>query len=909
MPTISPDIVEMMEKYQFCEKEQKTNAIRSIVEKIMEKSEMKSKKRKVSKKTEKEQKEDLELEKELSNMNVPELQFHPEFVVTDKIPPEIKDLIELYQITKKGWTSFETKVIHKSVEILREKMKNQIKKNLDKKKEGKKHTFAHNFIMEECSSDLICFVFDVSSSDYFKQIITSPPTGGTNWGRIKKKISGSCVIANQIFNHFNQLNGSVFKTINTLRLNLGGATKELVNDLNTAGFTQPMDAVHDTLKQNFDLEGHNDKTIVLPNIKSIQQGAFITSSDNCEVGTSSVIPFGKTNTQLGKEIQKSLKKDGRNDEHKKSSNLGCHDLGLCWTSMAITIAPEETINFQLCKQKAKPKSLEITCYRPRLQELSKTFGLIEYMIELLNSKGNLMDYKDQNSVFRKNITWVHSMYHGPDSTENDNAKIQAKFMKTIKDSIKRLKTANPAINSDQIEDNYIKSFDQKGFSCCWKLISKGMMKGYAVPGPFHTEYHVLSAISKIFFEPFLKDVSLMLDVKSDWYEFPIEKAKVVRKIVHVAHYYALKKLALWCCEEKGVQELSVDELMSHYEELLLKINYEASVVEKDDENNKEEKKKLEIIIQRSKEILQNNKPVIVQMLKDKKSHISGTKPLLVSRLLLAEDCPKLDPSKWNFVGFERLVHGLSTPVVQTLLHLIGHVVCPKGDAADLKKTLLSMRMKDNTPEDLKNKLSLYVFFKNFSLPAVLMHYAIRCADFDCWIISLKLSLKLWEITGKDKYWFITTRHLFDLENTFSDFHLNVYKQCWVTKCSTTKTNVGLDEKNEFINAFLKRNMHSISLEKLDFLANNYNFLEDLVAVWEKWFKTRSNKEERKSTNIDNANLDLIEDGEINIKIPGPLLQNYNNPVKFERLLDEMSKIVEEYGWEMDLTNVEDKFYA
>lgn len=186
--------------------------------------------------------------------------------------------------------------------------------------------------------------------------------------------------------------------------------------------------------------------------------------------------------------------------------------------------------------------------------------------------------------------------------------------------------------------------------------------------------------------------------------------------------------------------------------------------------------------------------------------------------------------------------------------------------------------------------------------------AIRTADFDLWIISLKKSLKLFEITGKHNYWWLVTRHLFDVTHRFSEFHLQVYKQCWVTRCSTTNTNVGLDEKNEFVNKFLKGHMRSLSLEKLDFLAKNYNFLEELVEVGEEMYQTRNEKENRKSTNVDYENLSLIDQEGINIKIPLPLLQIYGSFVDFEKIRAESAKIIEDYGWDLDIEALEDVYY-
>ena len=186
------------------------------------------------------------------------------------------------------------------------------------------------------------------------------------------------------------------------------------------------------------------------------------------------------------------------------------------------------------------------------------------------------------------------------------------------------------------------------------------------------------------------------------------------------------------------------------------------------------------------------KKPIVQLCKGKGLAWSGTKALLTSRIMIAEDFEKFDPENWNFVGFEKLIRSLKTPVLQTILHFAGFPICPKGNSDALKQSLIGLRMKDPTPPTEKDILTWYIFFKVFSLPAVLVHRAIRTADFSLWINCLKSSLKLWDCTGKSNYWWLTTRHLFDLEFRFSEFHKNVLEQCWVTKSQTTKTNVGLD---------------------------------------------------------------------------------------------------------------------
>ena len=164
----------------------------------------------------------------------------------------------------------EGKILKKATEILRKKMKNKAKENKEKKKERKKNIFAHKFILEEVPADLSTFVFDVSCNDYNQAILSSPPRRNFNYINIKKKMNGSCIIANQIFNHFNQSNGSILKMVTTLQLHLAGATDEMINTFNSFGLCSTMDAVMKSAEKNMDIKGFTERNIVLPNAKFLK---------------------------------------------------------------------------------------------------------------------------------------------------------------------------------------------------------------------------------------------------------------------------------------------------------------------------------------------------------------------------------------------------------------------------------------------------------------------------------------------------------------------------------------------------------------------------------------------------------------------------------------------------------------
>ena len=501
----------------------------------------------------------------------------------------------------------------------------------------------------------------------------------------------------------------------------------------------------------------------------------------------------------------------------------------------------------------------------------------------------------------KNVTWVQSMYQGPDNNREHNLEIQKKFHVEIKESFARLRKKFPERipKDEEIEQFNLKSFDQKGFAVVWRLIADGVLKGLAVPGPFHFEYQMLLAVTKIFYDPLLKGIGLLLDVKMDWFDFAVEHVKDVRKIVHVAHYLGLYRLMKYFCSCSRQEKVLPKDMFLFYEKMIKQKNIQHVILEKDTTQNRLEKEKLENFLQRAKEILGNNKQTIVELCKGKGLAWTGTKPLLASRMMIAEDFQSFDPDKWCFVGFEKLINEQTTPVLQTLLHFSGFPICPKGDGEGLKNAILSLRVKDALPPGEKEILTWYIFFKVFSLPVVLVHRAVRTGDFDLWKICLKSSLKMWDVTGKTNYWYLTTRHLFDLEHRFSPFHLQVYKQCFVTKSQTTKTNVGLDEKNEFINKFLKTNLRSVSLSRLDFLARNYNFLEELSMVYDKLMKTRKNAEHRKSTDISFQNIQLVEEEVGFISIPLPLLKKYDNLLEVKKIEDEMEKILQDYKIEKE----------
>ena len=53
---------------------------------------------------------------------------------------------------------------------------------------------------------------------------------------------------------------------------LGGATREMINDMNTPALTQTMDSVFDTLNSRVDFKGYNDKHLFFPTESVLNKG-------------------------------------------------------------------------------------------------------------------------------------------------------------------------------------------------------------------------------------------------------------------------------------------------------------------------------------------------------------------------------------------------------------------------------------------------------------------------------------------------------------------------------------------------------------------------------------------------------------------------------------------------------------
>ena len=359
------EIDQLFKKYQIDDKCKKKLLAKRILEEANENE------------TPKEKKE------ETQSNNFKSFTFHDEFCKQEDVPSDISDFVKIYNAAKSKLSTKELKTLDKAAEILRKKMKEKVSTNRNERKEEKEFSLPFDFVQKQVDPSLIAFIFDVSCNDYNANIFSVPPKTEQNWGRMKKKINGACVISNQIFNQFNQNNGSYMKTVATINMYLGGLTTDMINSLSTIGLCQPMDSVFDTLDKSCEMKTFVDDRIVLPNIDYLKLGAYVTMSDNCDIGTSSVVPFGCQNTQLSKEL---MKLKGEDKKQSLKATIGMHDLGLCWTSRALTIPSNCTLDLTLPRTKPLPKTFNPNWGFEEWKELEVKFSIVQDMICLTTKK-------------------------------------------------------------------------------------------------------------------------------------------------------------------------------------------------------------------------------------------------------------------------------------------------------------------------------------------------------------------------------------------------------------------------------------------------------------------------------------------------------------------------------------------
>jgi len=445
-----------------------------------------------------------------------------------------------------------------------------------------------------------------------------------------------------------------------------------------------------------------------------------------------------------------------------------------------------------------------------------------------------------------------------------------------------------------------------GYEGCWKAIAKGEMEGQCAIGAFHFENHLLLAITYLFYDAFLGSFGMELDVKFDWREFQIEKMKVIRKVITTAHFFALKTLIAYYSVQKGAKHSpKAEEFELFFEEMIAKHLNTNSGDSNQPSGSKKGIDEFKEIITKIEKLLSLSRAELVQRAKNCGVTTKANMSILTATILKKEGLEQINPLDYKKSEIEDCIKKMKSKPLVALLYLFGVVSCPKGGEEVLRKAILSLFDVDTTTQQEKTILCLYTFSK-FSFISFLLYKAYRTANFELYILCLKKSLKLFEITAKTHYWWITTRQLFDVNYRFSDFHMEIWKNLWVIESSTKNTNLAIDEKNEFVNKFLKEKLRSVNLEKLNWLAKNYNYLAVLDDIWGQMFR-RSQKKIEKSKGIDFKNLDLVMQDETNIIIPKPLLEYYNMPVDADKIDKELSKIKEDLKWDSLLDNEEQEF--
>ena len=115
------------------------------------------------------------------------------------------------------------------------------------------------------------------------------------------------------------------------------------------------------------------------------------------------------------------------------------------------------------------------------------------------------------------------------------------------------------------------------------------------------------------------------------------------------------------------------------------------------------------------------------------------KAQLVARLLQPTMKGKnIDPLYWNYPELDTKIDNLGEKTLASLLMLLGVPNCAGGTIEDLKTTFFSLRETITATEEEKKYLLFYSFFKNFSLPTVMFHKAVRSADFDQYLCAKKV---------------------------------------------------------------------------------------------------------------------------------------------------------------------------
>ena len=410
------------------------------------------------------------------------------------------------------------------------------------------------------------------------------------------------------------------------------------------------------------------------------------------------------------------------------------------------------------------------------------------------------------------------------------------------------------------------------------------------------------AATTVFYESFLKDFGVALDINGEWGEFQVEKTKVVRKIMTITHYFFLQRLVSCYSSNNNGKIPTGQEFFEYFE------NFVAQLTKKKNNDldfsipiNKEkfesQLKLLDSVIGKIKKKMMDN-TVDELKLELKGGLITGTKPILTARIIMKTETPNFEPEYWNHPDIVALIEGCDKKTLISLLYVIGVKNCAKGSKEMLKETFFSLSEKKEMTKEQDEVMLMYAFFRNFSLPCVMLHRAIRTGYFEEFVTVMKMSLKMWQMADKTKYWGITTKHLFDLHYRFPDFHLAVYKQLWVINCKTTSTNIGIDENNEFVNKFIKEHLRLPTAAKLQFFSANYNLLHDLSEIWTNMFNCRKENTGKKSKDIKFENLARLQKNiQDKLKMPSGLLRMYNTEVADEIFLQEQVKILGLLGLE------------
>ena len=143
---------------------------------------------------------------------------------------------------------------------------------------------------------------------------------------------------------------------------------------------------------------------------------------------------------------------------------------------------------------------------------------------------------------------------------------------------------------------------------------------------------------------------------------------------------------------------------------------------------------------------------------------------------------------------------------------------------------------------------------------------------------------------------------------FPDYYVDLYKNMWVKKAKTTETFVGIDEMNEFVNKFIKSHLYSMSVKRMLFLSENYNFLHYVNKCFGNIFNFRKQKKQKSKT-LNPENLKIIVDYEKKnpklFSIPFSLLKRFHNDVDTSVLQQELETLKEEILHKVGVQNEEE----